>query len=100
MPDAATLLQVLEDGEGSVMSQACSEQSRAFAFREASLAGATGEHAALVLAIAEADTEITAAAYAVVGATRVLTAEEVEVFHEQHPYTSQAYQLDNSCILL
>jgi hypothetical protein len=100
LPDAATILQVLEDGEGSVVSQACAEQGRAFAFGEASLAGATCEHAALVLAIAEADTEITAAADAVVGAIRVLTAEEAQVFHEQHPYTSQADQLDNTRILL
>jgi hypothetical protein len=100
LSDAATILQVLQDGEGSVVSQACAEQGRAFAFGEASLAGATREHAASVLAIAEADTEITAAAHAVVGAIRVLTAEEVEVFHEQHPYMSQADQLDNTWLLL
>jgi hypothetical protein len=100
LSDAAPILQVLEDGQGSVVSQACAEPGRAFAFGEASLAGATREHAALVLAIAEADTEITAAAHAVVGAIRVLTAEEVEVFHEQHPYTSQADPLDNTWLLL
>jgi hypothetical protein len=100
LPDAATILQVLEDGEGSVVSQACAEPGRAFAFGEASLAGATREHAALVFAIAEADTEITAAAYAVVGAIRVLTAEEVQVFHEQHPYTGKADPLDNTWLLL
>ena len=100
LSDAATILQVLEDGQGSVVSQACAEPGRAFAFGEASLAGATGEHAASVLAIAEADTEIAAAAHAVVGAIRVLTAEEVQVFHEQHPYTSQAGQLDNTSGLL
>ena len=90
LSDAAPLLQVLQDGEGAVVSQACAEQGRAFALGEASSAGATREHAPSVLAIAEADTEITAAAHAVVGAIRVLTAEEVEVFHERRPYTSQA----------
>jgi hypothetical protein len=100
LSNAATILQVLEDGEGSVVSQACAEQGRAFAFGEASLTGATREHAALVFAIAEADTEITAAPYAVVGAIRVLTAEEVAVFHEQHPYSSKADQLDNTWPLL
>jgi hypothetical protein len=100
LPDAATILQVLENGKGSVVSQACAEPGRALAFGEALLAGATREHAALVLAVAEADTEITAAAKAIVGAIRVLTAEEVQVFHEQHLYTSEADQLDNTWLLL
>jgi hypothetical protein len=100
LPDAATLVQVLEDGEGSVVSQACAEQGSAFALGEAPLAGATREHAALAFAIAEADAEIAAAAEAVVGASGVLTAEEVEVFHEQHPPTSKADPLDNTWLLL
>jgi hypothetical protein len=100
LPDAATILQVLENGKGSVVSQACPEPGRALAFGEASLAGATREQAASVLAIAETDAEITAAAQAIVGAIRVLTAEEVQVFHEQHPYTTEAGQLDDTWVLL
>ena len=97
LPDATTVLQVLEDVESLVVFKPAAKQSRAFAFGKALLASAAGQHAALLArTVAEADAEITAAPYAVVGAIRVLTAEEVAVSHEQHPYTSKADQLDNT----
>ena len=56
---------------------------RCLCVRRSVLAGAAGEHAALVRAVAEADAEVALAAQAVVGALGVLTAEEVKVFHEE-----------------
>ena len=82
LPDATTVLEVLEDGNGFVVGQSCAEQGGALALGEAPLAGAAGEHAALLLAVAEGDAEVALAAQAVVRALGVLTAEEVKVFHE------------------
>ena len=82
LPDAAAVLEVLEDGEGLVVGQSCAEQGGALALREAQLAGAAGEHAALVRAVAEGDAEVAPAAQAVVRALGVLAAEQVKVFHE------------------
>ena len=82
LPDAAAVLEVSEDGERLVVRQPCAEQGSALALGEAFLAGTAGEHAPLVLAVAEADAEVALAAPAIVGALRVLAAEEREVFHE------------------
>jgi hypothetical protein len=82
LPDTAAVLEVLEDGEGFVVGQACAEQGGALAFGEALLAATAGEHAALVLAVAEGDAEVALAAQAIVGALGILAAEEVKVFHE------------------
>ena len=83
LPDTATVLEVLEDGEGLSVGQSCAKQSGALALGEALLAGTAGEHAALVWAIAEGDAEVALAAQTVVRALRVLAAEEVKVFHEE-----------------
>src|SRR3954447_4960056 len=57
LADAAAVLQVLEDGEGARVRQAGAEEGGAFALGEAPLAGAAGEHAAPVRAVAEANAE-------------------------------------------
>jgi hypothetical protein len=80
---ATAVLKVLEDGEGLVGVQPRAEEGAAFAFGEAGLAGAAGEHAPLVPAVAKADAEVTLGAQAIVGAVGILAAKEVEVFHEQ-----------------
>src|SRR5262245_8886947 len=85
LADAAALLEVLEDGQGLGVGQARAEQGAALALGEALLAAAADEHAALVLAIAEADAEVVPPAQAIVTAIGVLTAEVVEVVHEQGP---------------
>jgi hypothetical protein len=80
LADAAALLEVGEDIEDLVVGEAGVEQGRAFPLGEALLAGAAGEQAALlVLAVAEGDAEVVAAAAAVGGALRVLAAEAAEV---------------------
>jgi hypothetical protein len=80
LADAAALAEVVEDAEDLVVGEAGAEQGGALALGEAGLAGTAGEHAALlVLAVAEGDTEVGAAAAAVVGTRGVLTAETVEV---------------------
>lgn len=82
LADAAAVLEVLEDGHGFVVGESCAEQGGALALGEALLAGAAGEHAALLRAVAEGDAEVALAAQAVVKALGVLAAEEVKVFHE------------------
>jgi hypothetical protein len=84
LANATAVLEVLENGHGPVVRQPRAEQSRAFPFGKAILTGAAGEQAALALAVAEGDAEVAAAAQAVVGAGRVLAAEQVKVFHEDH----------------
>jgi hypothetical protein len=44
LPDATTVLQVLENSECLVMGQPATEQGGTFAFREAALTGAAGKH--------------------------------------------------------
>jgi hypothetical protein len=82
LPDAAAVPEVPEDGEGLVVGQPCAEQGGAGALGEAVLAGAAGQHAALVLAVVESDPEVAAAAAAVVGAALVREAEGAEVVHQ------------------
>ena len=80
LADATALDEVVQDGLDFLRGQAAVEQGGALAFAEAGLAGTAGEHAALlVLAVAEGDTEVVAAALAVIGARGVLAAEAVEV---------------------
>jgi hypothetical protein len=85
LADAATFLEVLEDGQGPGLRQAGAEQGGAFALGEAPLAGAADEHAAPVFAVAEADAEVVAATQAVVGTGRVLAAEAAEIVHDKVP---------------
>jgi hypothetical protein len=82
LPHPATLLQMTEDGERFVIGQFGTIQRRAFAFREAFLAGATGENAPLFVGtIAETNTQIVEAALAVVGTIGVLATEGSQVIH-------------------
>lgn len=86
LADAAAVLEVLEDGEGLVLREACGEQRGALALGEAALAGAADEHTALLArAVAEADAEVVPAAQAVVGAVGVVAAEAAEVVHVRDP---------------
>jgi len=81
LADAATLLQVLQDGDGFVLREFAVEQGRAFTFGEALLAGAAAQDAALVGTVAEADAQVVAATLAVVSAVGVLAAEGFQVVH-------------------
>jgi hypothetical protein len=56
LADATAVAEVHQDGEGLVVGQARGEESGAFAFGEALLAGAASEQTALLLTVAEADT--------------------------------------------
>jgi hypothetical protein len=96
LADAAAVLEVLEDGEGFVVGQSCAEQCGALTLGEALLAGAAGEHAALLWAVTEGHAEIVLAAQAVVRALGILAAEQVKVFHEgQSP--KDVEPVDNVC---
>jgi hypothetical protein len=81
LADAATLLQVLQDGEGFVLREFAMEQGRAFAFGEALLAGAAAQDTALVGTVAKTDAQVVAVTPAVVGAVGVLAAEGFQVVH-------------------
>jgi hypothetical protein len=82
LADAATLLQMLEYGEGFIVGELAVVQGRTLALGEAFLAGAAGEDTAfLVGAIAEAHPKIVQTAAAVVGTLRILAAEGFEVVH-------------------
>jgi hypothetical protein len=85
LADAAAVLEVPEDVQSLLVWQAGAEQGGTFAFGEADLAGAAGEHAALLAGtIAEADAEVALAPQAVIGTVGVLTTKQVKIFHEQH----------------
>ena len=76
LADATTLLEMLQDGEGFLLGEFGVIKGGAFAFREAFLAGAAGEDAALLVgSIAEADAQVVEAALAAVLAIGVLAAE-------------------------
>jgi hypothetical protein len=79
---AAAVLQVLEDSHGLGLGQTATEQGSTFALGETALAGAAGEHAALLRAIAETDAQVAKASQPVIGAFRVLTAEQLQFFHD------------------
>ena len=89
LADATAVLEVPEDGHGLLLRQSGAEQGGAFALGEALLASAAGEHAALGLAITEADAEVAPATQAIVGAVGILTAEQVKVFHEDYQQESR-----------
>src|SRR5438552_5114725 len=79
---AATFLQMLEDRERFLLGEFAVIQGGAFALGEAFLTGAAGEHTAfLVGAITEAHADVIQAAAAVVGALRILAAEDFQVVH-------------------
>jgi hypothetical protein len=82
LTDAATLLQMLEYGEGFIVSELAMVQGRTLALGEAFLTGAAGEDTTfLVGSIAEANSKIVQTAAAVVGTLRILAAEGFEVVH-------------------
>jgi hypothetical protein len=82
LSDAATLVEVLEDGEGLVLRHAAVEQRGPLAFGEAGLAGPAVEQPdVVVLAVAVADGEIAVVALLVGGAVGILAAEAGEVVH-------------------
>jgi hypothetical protein len=73
---------MLEDRVGFRLGKFGAIKGRAFAFREALLAGATSQNAAfLVGSIAEANPQVVEAAFAVVRAVKVLAAEDFQVVH-------------------
>src|SRR5579884_1198231 len=79
LADPAALGDMGKDGDDLVLRKSAVEQGCALAFGEAFLTGATGQHAALVRAVAEADTEVAQTPLAVVGAVRILTAEAGQI---------------------
>jgi hypothetical protein len=80
LADADPLLEMSQDRQRLVFGEAAVKQSAPLAFREALLAGAAGEQAALFAgAIAEGDAEVAVAASAVVATGGVRTAEVLEV---------------------
>ena len=95
LADAAALLEMLEDGEGFLLGEFGVIKGGALAFREAFLAGAAGEDAALLVgSIAEADAQVVEAALAVVGAIGVLAAEDFQVIHEASPWSEARGNVD------
>ena len=82
LTDAATLLQMLEYRERFFLGKFRTVQRRAFAFREALLAGAAGQDTTLLVGpITETDAQIVAAAVAVVEADGVQAAKVFQVVH-------------------
>ena len=87
LADSATLLEMLEDGEGFLLGEFAAVQRRALALRETLLAGTAGEDSALLVGpIPEADSQVVKTALAVVGAIGVLAAEGFQVVHEASPW--------------
>jgi hypothetical protein len=77
-----TLVQMLQDREGLLLREFAAVQRRARAFREAFLAGPTGQDSAVFLGpVAEANPQVVAAALAIVGAVGILAAEVFQVVH-------------------
>jgi hypothetical protein len=74
---------MLEDRQDFLLGKFGAIKRRAFAFREAFLAGATSQDAAFLGgSIAEANPQVVEATFAVVGAVRVLAAEDFQVVHD------------------
>jgi len=83
LTDATTVLQVLEHIESLVVGQTAAKQGGAFAFGKPDLACAAGKHASLLArTVAETDAEIASGPQAIIRTVRVLTTEEIKVFHE------------------
>src|SRR5260221_13504185 len=73
---------MLEHGQGFLVREFAAVQRRAFAFGEALLTSAAGEHTAIFVgAITEANAEVVQATVSVVGAVRILAAEGFQVVH-------------------
>ena len=84
LADAATILEVLQDGQGLVRREVAVEQRRTLALREALLAGAAVQQAPRPAgAIAAAHADVAGAAAAPVGTGGVEAAKVREVVHEQ-----------------
>jgi hypothetical protein len=97
---AAAILEVLQDVEDLLVGQPGVEQGSAFAFGEAGLAGAAGEHAALLAAaVAKADAQIALTSQPIIGTLRVLATEEVKVIHEQHRSRFSSWVVNASLVL-
>jgi hypothetical protein len=80
--DAATLVEMLEYGEGLLLGEMAVEQRRALALGEPSLAGlAGGQPDVVAFAVAGADREVVGVAPGVEGALGVLATEAREVVH-------------------
>ena len=95
LADAATLLEMPEDGEGFLLGEFAAVQRGALALGEALLAGAAGEDSALLVgAIAEADPRVVEPALAVVGAIGVLAAEGFQVIHGASPWCERRGKVD------
>jgi hypothetical protein len=91
---------VAEDIEGLIVGQPGAEQGGAFAFGEAGLAGAAGEHPALFGGtVAEAEADVALTPQAIIRTGGILTAEEFEVFHEQHRSRDSGL-MDNASLAL
>jgi hypothetical protein len=81
LPNPATFGNVMQQGHDLVRGQGAAEERGAFAFGKAGLAGAAAEQASLVRAVASGDGQVAVAAFAVIGALRVLTAKGVQLVH-------------------
>jgi hypothetical protein len=80
--DATALGNVRQDGDGFLLGQACPEQGRPFAFREAGLASRAIQHPPLLVGpIAIADAQVIGTAFSVLGTFLVLTTKVSQVFH-------------------
>jgi len=97
LADAAAILEVGEDSDGLDLEQAGAEQGGAFAFGEAFLAGAAGEHPALLTAVAEADTQIASASQAIGRTVGVLAAEQVK-FVKAAPHSQDNETVANASL--
>ena len=76
LANAAPLLDVSQQRDDFLFRQRRAEERRPFAFGETSLAGGTIQHAALFVgAVVIANGQVACAAFAVVGAFRILTTE-------------------------
>jgi uncharacterized protein YgbK (DUF1537 family) len=96
----AAILEVLEDGESLLVGQPRIEQGRAFAFGEAALTGAAGEHAALLAGpVVKADAQVALAPQAIIGTVGVLTTEQIKFVHEQHRSKFSGW-VDNASLVL
>jgi hypothetical protein len=82
LADATAFLEVTEDSIGFSLGESGIEQGSAFAFGEALLTGAAGKDPPLVGTIPETHAQIVESALAVVGADRILAAEDREIIHE------------------
>jgi hypothetical protein len=92
LADATAVLEVPEDIESLLVGESAAEESRPFAFGETGLAGTAGEHTPLLArTVAEANAEVALATQAISRAVGVLTAEQIQAFHEQHHNKSSGW---------